>query len=667
MNVSLITPLDVIRFTLAYLVVVYIPGYAIAVVARPRAPLVERLALAIPCAYSLVALSGLATALAGLPYGLLAYAALAVPAIAAAAYTSRRRRSTTPVMTDSTNDGRWWLVAVAVAIVQAVVLGAVFAGYVAPPNGDAVSHVQWTNMVAHAHVFPLALLSAHTGDATGGFYPPVFHVLTALVLGTVPMSPIHAVFYSVLATAIVLPLGLFAYVRGATGNARIAALATLAALAFDPLPLYIATQGLYTFVASQLFIPALALALRDGLGRGDRRAVALSAVLGVGLFYTHPTEFITAALLALAIVPASLRDLRGWTRAVAYGAGIALVWTIAALPALAAVRRTMITGAQPEIVSSHYFAATAHLAPLTRLAAYIEDVFGRNESYIVPALAVGGAAWCLVQRRWLGLVASQAVLSLLFLDATSTQLLRRFYDLSFPWGLWERLAATHYWFTLPLAAIGAHAIGRAAWRVLRAKSRPFIALVYTPAALLAILLPLSVTTARIGAFVRTHVVMTAPDLGALAWLTRHAAVGSVVANDSSLTRRIVYDVPLDAGLWSPDLGGPQPLFGRQDAGPGDIDARIYLMRHIADTPLPVEAARFTARYHVRYLLYGAGPRVTATRHLDLRRLLNDRYLRLVYTSAPACRTSGTEHMGSCPTGQSYIFALDRTAGEPIIP
>ncbi len=445
--------------------------------------------------------------------------------------------------------------------------------------------------------------------------------------------------------------------RGTTGNARIAALATLAALAFDPLPLYIATQGLYTFVASQLFIPALALALRDGLGRGDRRAVALAAVLGVGLFYTHPTEFITAALLTLAIVPASLRGLRSWARAVTYGAGVALAWTIAALPALAAVRRTMVTGAQPEIASSHYFASSAHLAPLATLAAYVEDVFGRNESYIVPALAVGGAAWCLVQRRWLGLAASQAILSLLFLDATSTQLLRRFYDLSFPWGLWERLAATHYWFTLPLAAIGAHAIGRAAWRVLRAKSRLFIALAYAPAALLAVLLPLSVTTARIGAFVRTHVVMTAPDLGALTWLTRHAPAGAVVANDSSLTRRLVYDVPLDAGLWSPDLGGPQPLFGRQDAGPGDIDARIYLMRHIADAPLPGEAARFVARYHVRYLLYGAGPRVTVTRHLDLRRLLGDPSLRLVYASAPTCHSGVDYSATTCPPAGSYVFAL----------
>lgn len=223
-------------------------------------------------------------------------------------------------------------------------------------------------------------------------------------------------------------------------------------------------------------------------------------------------------------------------------------------------------------------------------------------------------------------------------------------------------AATHYWFTLPLAAIGAHAIGCAVWRVLRAKSRPFIALAYAPAALLAVLLPLGVTTVRLGAFVRTHVVMTAHDLGALAWLTQHAPASSVVANDSSLTRRLVYDVPLDAALWSPDLGGPRPLFGRQDAGPGDIDARIYLMRHIADTPLPQEAARFVARYHVRYLLYGAGPRVTATRHLDLRRLLDDRYLRLVYTSASACRSGAGDSPATCPPTGAYVFALDRTAG-----
>src|SRR5919205_165188 len=93
-NTSLIAPVDLLRFTLAYVALAGIPGYAAAVLARPRADWIERAALAIPCACSLVALNGLATALLGLPFGLPAYGALALPIMLAAGYTAWRKPAT---------------------------------------------------------------------------------------------------------------------------------------------------------------------------------------------------------------------------------------------------------------------------------------------------------------------------------------------------------------------------------------------------------------------------------------------------------------------------------------------------------------------------------------------------------------------------------------------
>ena len=55
---SLMALPDMVRFTLAYLLVVMAPGYALAALARPRAPHSARLALAIPCGYALVARPG---------------------------------------------------------------------------------------------------------------------------------------------------------------------------------------------------------------------------------------------------------------------------------------------------------------------------------------------------------------------------------------------------------------------------------------------------------------------------------------------------------------------------------------------------------------------------------------------------------------------------------
>src|SRR5438874_4047148 len=147
-NESLMAPLDVGRFTLAYLAIALVPGYAMAALARPRSDWIERLALAIPCAFALVTITGLATALLHLPFGLPAYAALALPITLAGGYTTWRRKpararaprlrggQTTPTAvgvppqakSPDSALGRWWLVPVGVAVVQTGTIIAVHAG-----------------------------------------------------------------------------------------------------------------------------------------------------------------------------------------------------------------------------------------------------------------------------------------------------------------------------------------------------------------------------------------------------------------------------------------------------------------------------------------------------------------------------------------------------------
>jgi hypothetical protein len=318
----------------------------------------------------------------------------------------------------------------------------------------------------------------------------------------------------------------------------------------------------------------------------------------------------------------------------------------------------MVSGAQPEIRTSHYFAGTPQVHLSAVLGGYVQRIYGPNVSYALLAMVVVGAVWCLVHRQWLGLVAAQAIVCALFVDATGYNLLHRFYVLSFPWALWQRLAATHYWFALPVAAIGVDATARGVRRVVRAKSHLFAALMASPALLLGLLLPLDVTAGRVAAYTRTHVVMAAPDLGAVAWLARHAPAGSIVANDSNLTPRVIYDAPIDAGAWMPAMGGPQPLLWAGEAGPGTLAARNYVVEHIADNPLPARAARFISRHHVRYVFYGAGIRVTAPRHLNLLRLLADPYLHLVYSSASKCQDDRSRGPMACPASASYVFALN---------
>ena len=687
-STSLIAPVDLVRFTLAYVPIALVPGYSAAVLARPRADWIERAALAIPCACSLVALSGLATALLRLPFGLPAYGALALPIMLAAGYTAWRTPATgwgsrlrggqttptavgwqqtlsaveMPPQTQSADSapGRWWLVAIGAAVAQVGVAIMVYARHVVPSGSDVISHVMMTNTITRSHVY-LALLSAH-GHPAGGFYPPVFHALAALVLSVAPMATYRAVFFGVMAAIALLPLALFSYVRTVTGSARLGGLAALASVAFAPLPFFVLTEGFYPFILSLLFVPALAVALRDGLGRGDHRAVALAALLGVGLFYTHPTEFVTVALLALAVAPRLLRDAGSWMRAGTFGAAVAAAWGLAAIPALEAVHHTIAGSAQAEIRASHAFTPALHVDPGVVLGGYVYWVYGLNVSYALLAAVAAGALWCLARRRLLGLVVVQAILFAVFVDANSNNVLQRFYAPAYPWPLWERLIATHYWVALPLAGVGIDAAMRWAGRFLRTKQAAFNAIIAAPFVVIGLLVPLDVAGAHTAAYADARRVVAPADLGALTWLARHARAGSVVLNDEDASSAF-FDVPIDAGLWMPALGGPQPMFWRGGTGPGSLDDRLYVLQHITEVPRPPRAARFIRRYQVRYVFYGAGVRPGATRHLNLTRLLGDAGLRLVYTSAAGCRQA--DRAGTrCPSTGSYVFAIDDT-GQPM--
>jgi len=748
---GLVAPADAGLFTLAYLLLAIAPGYAVATWARPSAPRLERVAVAIPCAYALVVLCGLVTALLRLPFGLPAYAVVAVPAVALGIYArftreyrSRGQRDVPPgtagilparspgvppgtagvspahgpgvppgtagvspargsgVPPGTTGIlpayargddagaephdcprwrgrqaaiasaggpsgyaaelGRWWLAPAGVALIQLVNTVLVYAHDTTPGGFDTPVHVMWTEAIARAHIFPIALLSAHIGDnASGAFYPPAFHALNALVLAVAPVAPYRAVFYSVVAAMTVLPLSLFAYVRAATGSARLGGLATVAALAFEPLPYFTQEVGIYPFLVAMLFIPAIAVALRDGLGHGDRRAVALAALLGTGLFYTHPTEFVTAGLLTLAILPGALRDRRAWLRAGGYGLLVAVAWAVAAAPALVAVHRTMATGAQSEIAARHSFTTLPRVDLPATLSAYIEWIYGRNLSYALLIATVLGVAWCVARRRHIGLAVAYAIVFLLFMDVTSYNILRPFYVISFPWAYLERITPTHYWFVLPLAAIGLDAVIRAAGARLRQRDPVFRALVASPLVVLGLALPFGVMSGRIAAYAGARRVAAPSDLGAIAWLARHAPPGAVVLNDGSMAHLDTFDPPIDAGRWMDVLGGPQAVFARGAALGAPAD-RLYLARHIADAPLPPRAAAFVDRYHVRYVFYGAAVRPDATRHLNLPRLLADPRLTLAYASPPRCTAAHAHDPAACPTVGSYVFALRPTTG-----
>jgi len=279
---TFIDPLTLTQFLLVYVVVALIPGYALATLVRPHSPRQERVALTIPCAYALTAVCGLTTALLHLPFTLFLYAAFAAPITLAALWGAWHRRRDTPLRIRA----GLWLVPVGVAALHLAVTLWVSRGTPIAIGFDAPIHLAYVEAIVRAHIFPITLIASRIGANDGPFYPAAFHGLAALLTDATALPVYRATYLSIVAATAGAPFLLFAYVRVALGTERVAALAALAALAFEPLPQFALAQGLYPLLVAILFLPALALALRRGLWEGERRAVLLAALLGVGILYT---------------------------------------------------------------------------------------------------------------------------------------------------------------------------------------------------------------------------------------------------------------------------------------------------------------------------------------------------------------------------------------------
>jgi len=647
-QLTLVAPLTLIHFALAYLVVVLLPGYTLAQLARPRASLIERVALAVPCAYALIAVYGLATALLHLPFDLLSYAVVAAPLTFLGLWSAWQRRGGRPLRVRA----GLWLVPIGVAAVHLAVILWVGRGALMPIGIDTPIHVMDTAMIARTHLFPLTLASSRFGATDGPFYPAAFHGLAALLANATATPAYDATYLSTAAAAASLPLVLFAYVRLALGAERVAALASLASLAFEPLPQFALVDGLYPLLVALIFLPALACALREGLWDGDRRAAALAAFLGVGLLYTHPTEAPALVFPLLVVLPTFAADPRVWARAARYGVIIAAVWGAAALPALASMHRA-VAGAAGGAPSRLDLANAVTDTALDRvIPQYVTWIYGRNVSYALLLAVLIGCAWCLARRRHRGLVAAQVLLAILFIDSNGHGLARYLPLLAFHWTWIERLAPLHYWITLPLAALGVDATGRLLGRL----ALPARALIVAPCVVLGLALPFGVSAARINAFAARRTIVAPADLGALSWLERHAPPRTTVLNDADMTHPDTLEGAIDAALWLPVLGGPQPVFFRNEEGVGTLPERFDALAHIASQPWPAVTRMFVRRARIGYVYYGAHVAPGAPRHLVLARLLVAPDLRLVYTSAPACRGARQPSV-VCPVNAAYIFAV----------
>src|SRR5579875_2627335 len=123
------------RFAAAYLALVFLPGYTLATLLRPGATRVERIALAVPCALSIVALYGLTTGLVHVPFTATGYAALAALILGVGAVRGMYRPAGKLRLRPPAG---WEWAPTAMALLTLVVVAMSYASDVAPASGDAL-------------------------------------------------------------------------------------------------------------------------------------------------------------------------------------------------------------------------------------------------------------------------------------------------------------------------------------------------------------------------------------------------------------------------------------------------------------------------------------------------------------------------------------------------
>ncbi|WP_369069202.1 DUF6541 family protein [Kineococcus terrestris] len=465
-------------------VVLLLPGLLVGAALRLRGTAL--LGAAPLLTVTVLAGTGVAASLGGLPFGPLAAAAgTAAAAVAAGtagllvtAATRRGPGGRAPAdRPGQPREERTALAAAAGAAVAAVLAHLSVQRGLGRPDVvsqtfDATFHlnaVRWVLDTGDASPWSVARLTAPQG---GGFYPSGWHAVTALVstLGPSPVVAANVVVWVV--AGVVWPLGCALLVRAVVG-ARPLLVASGAVLsqAFVALPWLVDRWGVLwpqalgtTLAAAVLGLAALA-AGTGPVGAGDRARAALAAVAGAGgCALVHPGALLLllpllALLLLVSALPQALLPWRATQAqravaalallgAAAAGAGLAVLW-----PRTASVR-------------SADWPATRSV-PRALWESLSLSPAGAGGSAAAAVLVAVGLVVAARRTGWRWLVAAHVLLVALdvlaaAVDAPLSQQLTGFwYNDRF------RLAAAVPLTGVPLAVLGARALAGAAARAAR--------------------------------------------------------------------------------------------------------------------------------------------------------------------------------------------------------
>ncbi len=596
---------------LLVLVLVVVPGLALQRLLRPSAGLVQMTALAPAVSLGLVWLIVTTLALARAPVSISTVIPLvAVVAVAAELAASRSAPTRQPRV--GLRIDAWDRVgllagpAVALAIWCITTQGLTMA----TPNDDGAHHGLFTARI-------LATLSIDAdqvlvGDVLGAgptlsFYPLGIHSVAALVAASGVGTAVALNATWIVVSSISITFGMFALARRTLPGVPRAAvpIAVLAPL-MPQLPYAITSWGGIALIVGMSLVPGVVDAALEagsrGLGTGERyRLAVLIGIACVGVFFAHPTEIVTVALLAacLGLGDRRLRSqLAPLTALVPVGLVAAAILVVAVLPyggqlsGGVAERASDASGYARGILDTLSFMLTYSFAPVLVLG--LVGAVG---------IVVGGIRRQLDGWAAYAVVISVVVFSLVLRLPGSTVATAPWYANA------DRVTASLLFPGLVVCGLGAWWCARTVTRVLGPMPGLPVGRGETASRFLTILLVGSLVV--IPTVLRSESIAANNFTGSLAdgtgsslsspgaraafdWLARNTASDERVLNEFA-----------DGSGWMYAEAGVAPLFAMKVATfPDQWGDRTYLLAHAADLGTDDRAACAAEAWNVRYAYVG---------------------------------------------------------------
>ena len=468
------------------------------------------------------------------------------------------------------------------------------------PNTDGSHHALFADRILRFGTLnPRVVLSGDLASGTphSAYYPLGLHVSTALITGLTGASvnTVLTVGY-VLAASVLLPFGMFVLTRcvcpQVTGAAPVAA---LLAVTFTWFPFGPITWGGVPTIVAMCEVPIALDAVLISRSNGKHWAVGL--LLGTalyGLFQEHNSELVTVALYGLLLAVPLVRRLGSRGRR-----EIVVVWAIGAglIAALVVPQiHQLLAGATDAAGVLGNGSKTFGGTPTRLTPGSGGTVLRLIFSPAVLTIAVGGA-FAAVRRRivpgmgWC-LVATVALLTgtLYHVPALTT--------LTTPWyKATIRITYLFSYFEIIYAAIGLAMLARAVeWRMQRQSTPRARQIRIAVVSLLAVGLALAEIPAAIDLADRGYrgsSLVGADQRAAFAWLAANVRPGDRVLNDFS-----------DGSAWMETLDRVTPVFATKPAATADVSAqwgdRWYLLSHAADLAASVRAQDAVRSWRVRF-------------------------------------------------------------------